>query len=342
MAAILGGVEPSEPFTWTDGERVVRYGPGVLADAPGLLAERGFEGFTLLSTPRSRNAAPELAGAATRIVDVPYGPVPEAAAAVADEAKGLLVALGGGRVIDVAKALAAVRRGRCAAVPTTLSGAEMTRGHRLPAGAPELPRVRPAVVVVDPALAASQPLPDLAGSAMNALAHALEALYVRQRGPVTTLAGLRASELLARGLRASEPDREALALGALLAGYALGGTALGVHHVLAQTVVRTCGTPHGQTNAVLLPHSVRLMTARAPAEIAAFANALEPGSAAAAAPFLVGRIAVLAGASSLSELDVTEDRLPEIARLALERAELGNTPDPPGEQEVWTLLREAL
>src|SRR4051812_3213909 len=103
-------VEPSETFTWSDGERVVRYGPGALGDAAGLLAERGFEGFTLLSTPRSRNAAPELAGAATRIVDVPYGPVPEAAAAVAGEAKGVLVALGGGRVIDVAKALAAVRR----------------------------------------------------------------------------------------------------------------------------------------------------------------------------------------------------------------------------------------
>ncbi len=335
-------MEPAETFTWTDGERVVRYGPGALGDAAGLLAERGFEGFTLLSTPRSRNAAPELAGAATRIVDVPYGPVPEAAAAVADEAKGVLVALGGGRVIDVAKALAAVRRGRCAAIPTTLSGAEMTRGHRLPAGAAETSRVRPAVIVMDPALAASQPLPELAGSAMNALAHALEALYVRQRGPVTTLAGLRAAELIARGLGPAEPDREALALGGLLAGYALGGTGLGVHHVLAQTVVRTCGTPHGQTNAVLLPHSVRLMQTRAPAEIAAFARALEPGSAPAAAPFLVGRLAALAGASSLSDLGVTQDQLPEIAGLALDRAELRNTPNPPGEREIWTLLREAL
>src|SRR5262249_50068697 len=161
-----------EGFTWHDGERVVRYGPGVLEEAPELLAAHGFADFTLVSTPRARNAAPALAEAAARIADVPYGPVPEAAAAVGGEAQGLGVALGGGRVIDVAKALAAVRRGRCAAIPTTLSGADMTRGHRLPEGAAEVARVRPAVVVLDPELAASQPLPDLAGSALNALAHA--------------------------------------------------------------------------------------------------------------------------------------------------------------------------
>jgi alcohol dehydrogenase class IV len=53
-------------------------------------------------------------------------------------------------------------------------------------------------------------------------------------------------------------------------------------------------------------------------------------------------LAALAGASSLSELDVTEDQLPRIAALTLERAELGNVPSPPGEREIWTLLREAL
>jgi alcohol dehydrogenase class IV len=84
------------------------------------------------------------------------------------------------------------------------------------------------------------------------------------------------------------------------------------------------------------------MQARAPAEFAAFARALEPGAAPDAQPLLAGRLAALAGASSLSELDVTEDQLPEIARLASARAELRNTPDPPGERELWTLLREAL
>ena len=59
----------------------------------------------------------------------------EVAATLIDDVRdGDLVALGGGRVIDVAKAIAAVRGGRVAALPTTLSGAEMTHIHRLPDG----------------------------------------------------------------------------------------------------------------------------------------------------------------------------------------------------------------
>ena len=66
---------------------------------------------------------------------VPPGPVNEVAARLIDDVgDGDLVALGGGRVIDVAKAIAAVRGARVAALPTTLSGAEMTRIHRLPGG----------------------------------------------------------------------------------------------------------------------------------------------------------------------------------------------------------------
>jgi hypothetical protein len=74
--------------------------------------------------------------------------------------------------------------GGCAAIPTTLSGAEMTRGHRMPAGVPEPDPVqrpywrwcqRATLVISDPRLMASQPMPDLAASALNALAHAAEA-----------------------------------------------------------------------------------------------------------------------------------------------------------------------
>src|SRR5262249_39937359 len=79
-----------------------------------------------------------------------------------------------------------------------------------------------------------------------------------------------------------------------------------------------------------------------PREVAAFGHALEPGSAPAAASFLVGRLAALAGASTLSELGVDEDQLPELATLAQARAELANTPGPPGVDELRALLLEAL
>ena len=76
-----------------------------------------------------------LAAAATAVHEVPGGGVADLAAALLDQVgDGALVALGGGRVIDTAKALAAVGGNTVAAIPTTMSGAEMTAIHRLPAG----------------------------------------------------------------------------------------------------------------------------------------------------------------------------------------------------------------
>ncbi len=80
-----------------------------------------------------------------------------------------------------------------AALPTTLSGAEMTGFHRTPAGVEGARLVRPVLVVADPGLMASKPGPSLAATAMNALAHALEALYTPMANPMAELAALRAA-----------------------------------------------------------------------------------------------------------------------------------------------------
>ncbi|MGH2840328.1 MAG: iron-containing alcohol dehydrogenase, partial [Solirubrobacteraceae bacterium] len=96
----------------------------------------------MLTTPRAREAAPQIADRAAQVHEVPPGRVDEIAGVLLDDVEGeLLVALGGGRVVDTAKALAAARdpasgqRPRVAAIPTTLSAAEMTRVHRRAAGA---------------------------------------------------------------------------------------------------------------------------------------------------------------------------------------------------------------
>ena len=63
--------------------------------------------------------------------------------------------------------------------------------------------------------------PGLLASAMNSLAHALEAPLTPRAGPVPTLAALEAARLIAGALEDPDPDRDALALGALLSGYAI-------------------------------------------------------------------------------------------------------------------------
>jgi len=361
-------------FTWIDGERLIRFARGAADEAPSLLAQRGFDGFALLTTERAALQAPALAGAAGSVLHVPDGPVPEAAAAVRSEVGGRpLVALGGGRVIDVAKGLSGADGLACAAVPTTLSGAPMTRFHRMPAGVDDWRLVRPSLVLADPDLAASQPPEPRAASAMNALAHAAEALYGPVANPVSELAALRAASRLAHGLESrDEADaRLALALGAILAGYAVGSAGFALHHVVGQTLVRVTGAPHaagyavgsagfalhhvvGQTlvrvtgapharaYAVLLPHTLRAMVPRAPEQLAQLAEALGAERRAEAAPDRVAELAALSGATALSDLGVRADQVDAIVGAVLERPDLVNTPDPPDAAELRRLIEAAL
>ncbi len=325
-------------FTWRDGERTVRFGPGTLAEAPDLAGE----GFALLTTPRARGAGPELVARAGAVHEVGPGRVDERAGDLRGAvAAPRLVALGGGRVIDTAKALAAAARaeGRpvdVMAVPTTLSAAEMTHLHRHARGVPAAtPTVRPTVVLCDPALAAAQPVRDLAASAANALAHALEAQAVAHTGfsggPVPVLAARRAAALLRDGLPENgEPDREALALGALLSGYAIDAVGYGLHHVIAQTAVRVGGAGHGAANAALLPHTLRALRQRGVLE-----EAGENWEEVAAG------FARRAGAVRLRDVGVGRDALEACAEAAAQRPHLDGTPPRASADELLALLRAA-
>jgi alcohol dehydrogenase class IV len=304
-----------------------------------VLAGRGFEGYALLTTRRAVEAAPALVEGADVVLDVPSSGVPDAAAAVREDVgRRPVVALGGGRVIDSAKAIGGADAVSVAAVPTTLSGAEMTPFHQMPAGVDSFNLVRPSLVIADPGLMASQPMPDLAASAMNALAHAVEALYTPLANPVAEMAALRAAALISQGLDVKGPDRPALALGALLAGFAVGQSGFAVHHAVCQTIVRVCGTPHSQTNSVMLPHFVRFMAPRAPDEIRMLGEALGGR-----APERVGGLAGQAGVTRLGELGVTEADLPRIMEGIAQRGDIAaNTPGAPTPDEVETAIRGAI
>jgi alcohol dehydrogenase class IV len=330
-------------FTWYDGERLIRFGPGALDDAPRLLQQRGFSGYALLTTERAAADAPTLVQNAGVVLEVQPGAVPDCAAMVRGEVgERPLVGLGGGRVIDSAKAIGGADGLSVAALPTTLSGAEMTRIHRMPAGVDEFRLVRPSLVIGEPAIMGSQPMPGIAASAMNALSHATEALYTPAANPAADAAALEAASLIARGLRAERPDRSALALGGLLAGYAIGSAGLAVLHVLSQTTVRETGAPHAQVYSVLLPHALAFMSGRAPTPIGRLAKALGADSEnpAEASP-LAAELAALSGVSRLEEIGVRRESFDDIVSVALGRPELRNTPQPPGKRELRDLLDRA-
>jgi alcohol dehydrogenase class IV len=329
---------PVAPFRWRDGERLLLFGRGCLGEAGDLFDEP----ITLLTTARARAAAPELADRAAAVHEVGAGRVDELAAELRPRVEGrLLVALGGGRVIDTAKALAAADPPRrVAAVPTTLSGAEMTPIHRHAAGVPaQTPRVRPAIVLNDPALCASQPVNALAQSAGNALGHAIEGPATTLAHPVASMTAVAAARLIAFGFAEAALDeraRDALALAALLAGYAIGSAGYGLHHVVSQTLARFAGVPHGAANTIMLPHAVRALAGRAPEWTAQLKQALGSDPADLAARLLErGRL------RGLRDFGIGEDDLERCADQASQRVELQMTPPAAGLDELRELYRAA-
>ncbi len=326
-------------FTFRDGERVIRFGAETIAEAPDLLAGHGFEDYALLTTERAEGDGPAVAEGASAVLHVPTGPVPDIAAAVRDGVEGRpIVSLGGGRVVDAAKAIASADELRCAAIPTTLAGSSFTPFHRLPKPLEGYGFVRPALVVADPELMASQDESELAATAMNALAHASESLYAPGANPVAEGAALRAAELFASGLAPGELRREDLALAALLGGYAVGTTGLSLHHALCQTIVRTAGTPHALTNAVMLPHTLRFMEQRFPEQLAKLAAALGGDDA----PSAVAELAARSGATTPSDLDLDAGALPAIVENALAHPGIAAMTPPPTGDELGGLLEAAL
>lgn len=326
-------------FTWRDGERTIRFGRGAIADAQELLGGD----YLLLTTPRALAAAPAIAGRAATVVDVPPGRVDDIAGDLLGHAAAgaHVVALGGGRVIDVAKALAAAGGGGgsgVSAVPTTLSAAEMTWLHRHARGVdPQAPRVRPRTVINDPAICASQPLAQLAASAANALAHAVDSAATALTSPVPSLAAHDGARRLARGLPESgDPDRDELALGALLAGYAIDAAWYGLHHVMAQTLVRETGASHGESNAALLATTSAALRARSPAAVGGLDEAIEEP-----VETVARRFAALAGVPRLRDAGVEETALEICARAAAGRPELALTPPPADADELLDLYRRA-
>lgn len=329
-------------FVWRDAGRVVVLRDDGVAQAPRLLHEHGFAEFELLTTPRALPGAPELEAAAKAVHAVPDGQVPEIAAALLERARApQLVALGGGRVIDAAKAVASVSGAVVAAVPSTLSGAEMTGIHRLPAGAEQRVRAmaRPALAIADPQAMTGLAEPALRASAMNALAHGADSLYTPFANPVSQMCTLRGAELIASALDQprEERDRSALAQGSLLCAYAIDSAAFGMHHVICQTLVRTCGTPHAETNAAILPLTLAFMQPRVPDGLAPLAEVLgaEPAEIEARARELAG------DPPGLGELGGDRSQLDRALESMLLRPELAFTPEPPTPDDLAQLVDAA-
>jgi maleylacetate reductase len=274
--------------------------------------------------------------------EIPSDRIAEIAGA-AGEADCVLT-VGGGSAIDLAKAVSAETRLPLVSVPTTYSGAEWTpffgirdAQKRMTGGGRG---ANLAAIVYDVELTFDLPRAESVGTAMNALAHCAEALYVEGRndeGDGAALAGARAIGAALPRVAADGQDRAAraeLLRGAEAGGRALASAGLGLGHAIAQALGGRYGLPHGAMNALSLPLALRFNEPVAHEEIARLADALETDDAVAR----TAELARLGGFERLREFGVPEDELDDVAEAVVARPGAEANPRPSSAHEVAELL----
>lgn len=316
---------------------IVRWG---LSQLPELLRELGIaQPFLFASERWSKLDLPRADGWS----EVPSDRIDEIALATGD-ADGLL-AVGGGSAIDLAKAVSVATGLPVVSVPTTYSGSEWTptfgirdSQRRMQGGGAGATL---AGIVYDPDLTLTLPLEESVGTAMNALAHCAEALYVKgrsQEGDALALEGARTINDALPQVAAFLDDRNArtrLLAGADAAGHALALAGLGLGHAMAQAIGGRYGLPHGAVNAICLPAALRFNEPVAGDQIARFGEALKTEDPVAR----VRELAQLGGFGRLRDLGVPEEDLPALAVAAAARGGAKANPRSASPGEIEELLR---
>jgi len=316
---------------------IVRWG---LAELPGVLGELGVEQPLVVASERLAGTNLGLRIAA-RWTEVPSDQV----AAAAEHAGDGVIALGGGSAIDLGKAISAAANVPVVSVPTTYSGAEWTAfygirdpGRKMRGGGAG---AHLGGVVYEPELTLSLPRAETVGTALNALAHSAEALYVEGHNAEADEHALIGARLIGEWLPRvvdSPQDLDArskLLEGAMHSGMALGGSMLALGHAIAQALGGRYGLPHGAMNALALPLALRFNEEVAPEAVRRFGEALGTDDPAAR----VQELARLGGFERLRDFGVPEEDLAEVAAATVERAGAKANPRPATAAQVEELLR---
>ena len=316
---------------------ILRWG---LAELPGVLGQLGVEQPLVVASERLAGTNLGVRTAA-RWTEVPSDQV----AAAAERAGDGVIALGGGSAIDLGKAISAAANVPVVSVPTTYSGAEWTAfygirdpGRKLRGGGAG---AHLGGVVYEPELTLSLPRAETVGTALNALAHSAEALYVEGHNAEADEHALTGARLIGEWLPRvvdSPQDLDArskLLEGAMHSGMALGGSMLALGHAIAQALGGRYGLPHGAMNALALPLALRFNEEVAPEAVRRFGEALAADDPAAR----VEELARLGGFERLRDFGVPEEDLAEVAAATVERAGAKANPRPATAAQVEELVR---
>jgi alcohol dehydrogenase class IV len=312
--------------------RVV-FGDGTLAQLSNEVERLGLSRALILATPgraahaeeiRAQIGARAVGVCALAVMHTPVDVTERALEIVRREKADGVISVGGGSTIGLGKAIALRTDLPQIAVPSTYAGSEMTPilgetkdGVKT---TQRSPKVLPEVVLYDVASTMTLPIALSGVSGLNAIAHAVEALYAEDRNPVIDLMAIEAIQVMGWALsRLAENllDREARSdalYGSFLSGACLGAVGMALHHKLCHTLGGAFDLPHAETHAIVLPHAVAYNASAAMKEMDRVAKALGANDAAAALFDLAGK---LGAKRALKDLGMPESGIDLATDLAL-------------------------
>ncbi|QRG06633.1 maleylacetate reductase [Xanthobacter dioxanivorans] len=323
-----------ETFTYEALPIRVRFGRGTIAEAGAEVARLGAGRALVLTTPQQAAEGerlrallgPAFSGlfpGAT--MHTPVEVTEAALSALKDAGADCIVALGGGSTTGLGKALALRTGLPQLVIPTTYAGSEMTpilgetrEGRKTTIRSLD---VLPEAVIYDVDLTVGLPPALSATSGVNAIAHAVEALYARDRNPVISLMAEDGIRTLSSALPilihepANMEARTKALYGAWLCGCCLGAVGMALHHKLCHTLGGTFNLPHAETHTIVLPHAVAYNAPAAPEAMAAITRAL---GAPDAAQGLFDLVRALRVPRALSEIGMPASGIEAAADIAVE------------------------
>lgn len=333
----------------------VLFGPNTLDRLPEEIERLGARRALVLSTPHQLALAEDIA---ERLGDRSVGVFPHAVmhvpVEIAERARNeayrlgadCVIAAGGGSTVGLGKAIALHSSLPILAVPTTYAGSEMTPIY----GMTELglkrtghdARVLPKTVIYQPSLTLDLPVSISVASGFNAIAHAAEALYAKERNPVTSMIAEDGIRALSRGIPviASDPHhldgRSECLYGAWLCGTVLGTTGMALHHKLCHVLGGTWNLPHAETHCVILSHVLAFNYTAAPEAMQRIERAMGTTHAASGIYDMMKR---LNAPTSLREVGMLRDHLARAASLVTETPYYNPRATTP--EEILRLLEDA-
>lgn len=273
--ATAARMDLSKNFIYNASPARVIFGKGTIQELPAEISRQSLKAPLLLSTAQQASQTEALkkilngniAGIfAEATMHTPTNITEKALEYAKSVSADSIISIGGGSTIGLGKAIS-IRTGLphiC--IPTTYAGSEMTPILGETADGVKKtrsdPKILPGTVIYDVDFTMSLPASMSATSGVNAIAHAVEALYAQNGNPIITLLALEGTKALACALpqiiqTPNDVEARTKALyGAWLCGLCLGSVGMSLHHKLCHTLGGSFNLPHAETHTIVLPHAL--------------------------------------------------------------------------------------